>query len=393
MQRRAFSLSAAATALLPSLHGAAAAPHTVGIIGHTGAGGYGHGLDTMWLSLPECRIVAVADADDTGRAAALGKLKLSTGYADYRQMLQEQRPALVAIGPRYVQEHRDMLLAAISAGVQGIYLEKPFCRTLAEADEIISAANQRGVQVAVAHRNRYHPVLPVVRQLLADGAIGRVLEYRARGKEDARGGCQDMWVLGSHLFNLLHYLAGQPLAVSASIMHQGKPALPADLREGAEGVGPLLGSEVHARFEMESGVPAYFDSIQGAGVKTAGFGLQIIGTEGIIDWRADEEPAAQIHLGSPYRPTAEPRSWQPISTAGVGKPEPLPALHQQVMGGSIPARDLLSAIAEKRQPLCSAKDARIGMEMIFGVMASHRAGSARVQLPLQQRGHPLEGWH
>ena len=34
----------------------------VGVIGHTGHGDYGHGVNTMWLGMPETEIVAIADA-------------------------------------------------------------------------------------------------------------------------------------------------------------------------------------------------------------------------------------------------------------------------------------------------------------------------------------------
>jgi hypothetical protein len=49
-----------------------------------------------------------------------------------------------------------MILAAIAAGVKGIYVEKPFVRTLAEADEVVKLCAEKGVRLAIAHRNRYH---------------------------------------------------------------------------------------------------------------------------------------------------------------------------------------------------------------------------------------------
>jgi len=129
-------------------------------------------------------------------------MKVEKGFADYRKMLAEMNPDVVAVSPRHVDEHRDMIMAAIDAGARGIYVEKPFCRTPAEADELIAAADRRKVKIAVAHRNRYFPTLPVVAKLIEEDAIGRVLEIRARGKEDQRGGSQDLWVLGSHMLNV-----------------------------------------------------------------------------------------------------------------------------------------------------------------------------------------------
>ena len=390
MNRRAFLATSFVSSLsAPALWSAATSKSLVAVIGHTGRGNFGHGLDSMWLDIPETEIVAVADADAKGLAGALKKLKLDRGFADYRKMLTEIHPDIVAIGPRHIDQHHEMALAAIEAGVRGIYMEKPFMPTLTQADEIIAACEKHGTKLALAHRNRYHPVLPLLIKLIAEGTIGRPLEYRVRGKEDARGGSLDLWVLGSHLFNLVHYFAGEPRACMATVYQDSRLVTKADVKEGAEGIGPLAGNEVHARFEMANGLPAFFDSVQNAGTKTAGFGVQIIGTEGIIDLRIDEEPVAHFLAGSPFDPVAEPRAWVPITTAGIGKPEPLENMRKLVGGHVAPGRDLLAAIAEGREPLCSAKDARVTLEMTMGIFESHRLQGQRVELPLKDRQHPL----
>ncbi|QOV92404.1 Gfo/Idh/MocA family oxidoreductase [Humisphaera borealis] len=361
----------------------------VGLIGHTGRGNYGHGLDVMWQQVAGTQVVAVADADAAGLEAARKKLGGVPGYADYRKMLAEVRPQVVAVGPRYVDEHLAMILAAVDAGVRGIYIEKPFCRTPAEADAIVEACEKQNVKLAIAHRNRYHPALNTVSTLVKDGAIGKLLELRGRGKEDARGGSLDLWVLGSHVLNLVHFFAGAPLSCTATVLQDRKPITKADVKDGGEGVGPLAGNEVHARFETESGIPAFFDSVANAGAKNAGFGLQLIGTAGVIDLRMDTEPFAHLLPGNPFQPVREPRTWTPISTAGVGKPEPIEALAKQVMSHAVGGRDLLAAIREDRSPLCGPRDGRVIVEMINAVFESQRLGSARVPFPLTKRQAPL----
>jgi len=362
----------------------------VAVIGHTGRGNYGHGLDTLWLKIPTVEIVAVADADDQGLRAELKKLKVETGYADYRAMLTEVKPDIVAIGPRHIDQHRDMLLAAIQAGVRGIYVEKSFCRSPAEADEIIAAADKAGTKIAIAHRNRYHPVLPVIAKLIKEDVIGRVLEMRGRGKEDPRGGSLDLWVLGTHLFNLATYFGGAPKACSATVMQDGRPITKADVKEGDEGIGALAGNEVHARFELANGVPLFFDSIQNAGTKEAGFGLQIIGTKGIIDFRIDKEPVAHLCAGSPFNPALkEPRQWQPITTGGVNKPEPIPNLGPQVASHETAGLDLIAAVRENRAPLIDAVQGRETIEMVCAIFESHRLNGQRVTFPLQTRVNPF----
>jgi predicted dehydrogenase len=361
----------------------------VAVIGHTGHGDYGHGVDTMWLHVSGVELVAVADAVPEGLANAQKKLNLARGYADYRQMLAETKPDLVAIAPRHLNEHRDMTLAAIESGAQGIYMEKPFCRTLAEADEIIAAADRRKVKIALAHRNRYHPVLPVIQRMLTENALGQVLEIRMRGKEDARGGAEDLWVLGTHLLNLAAFFGGAPRACTATLLEDSRPVTKADVHDGPEGIGLIAGNAAHARFEMANGYPVFFDSIAKAGAPPGVFGLQIIGTKGVIDLRLDTDPLAHVCIGNPFDPGGEARKWLPISTAGPDQPEPVPNIKEQVENHIYGAHDLIAAIREDRAPLCSAADGRTIVEMITAVFESHRLNGQRVNFPLAIPDNPL----
>jgi len=400
LPRRAFLGGAAATlasggVLERALTAAAADGEklTVAVIGHTGRGNFGHAMDTLWRDLPGIEIVGVADPDKDGRAAALERLGLSAdrGHADYREMLETLRPDLVSVAPRHIDQHRDMAVAAAEAGVKGVYMEKPFCRDLREADEVVEACEKHGMKLALAHRNRYHPALPVVAELVASGRIGQWLELRMRGKEDRRGGGLDLWVLGSHLLNLSHHFTGEALTCSARILHEGRPAVAADVYEGEEGVGPLLGDEIHARFESERGVPVSFDSKRGAGVAEAGFGMHLIGTEGVIDLRMDAEPIAHFLPGNPFSPKSGAREWIPVTSGGIGVPEPVADIRKQVAGHAAPVADLVAAIREGREPLCSARDGRAVVEMTMAVFASHLQDGAAVPLPLEEREHPLAG--
>lgn len=367
---------------------------SVGVIGDTDQGGYGHGLDRVWLGLPETRITGVSDPSGKGRDEAVNRLKLSKdqSFADYREMLEKTKPEIVAVCPRHIGQHADMILAAIESGARGLYVEKPFCRDLVEADRIVEACRDSGAKLAIAHRNRYHPVLPVIQKLVDEGAIGRWLEIRARGKEDARGGSLDLWVLGSHLLDLTRYFTGKPLDCSAVVLKDGRSLVASDIAEGAEGIGPLGGNEIHARFSSERGVPVFFDSIANAGTREAGFGLQLIGTEGIIDLRIDAEPLAHYCKGSPFRPAIGKREWVPLTSGGIGQPEPRADIRAGVGGHEYPARDLLAAITENREPLCSAEDGRSIVEMILAVFASHRRDGVAVSLPLAERKSPLADW-
>lgn len=389
MDRRTFLAATSASLALPVVGRSAADKLRVAVIGHTGRGNYGHGLDTVWLSVPETKIVAVADPNAAGLAAAKKRLQTEHGFEDYRAMLKAVEPNIVAVCPRHPDQHRDMIVASIEAEAKGIYVEKPFCRTPAEADDIIAAAEKHKAKVAIAHRNRYHPTLQAIDKLIADGGIGKVLEIRGRGKGDRRGGGEDLWVLGSHTLNLINYFGGKPLSCSAVMKQEGHRVIKADVKDGNEALGPLAGNEIHARYEMERGMVAYFDSIANDQTGNHGFGLQIIGSKGIIAIKCDRHPLAHLVPGNPFEPTDKPRPWIPISSAGSGKPEPRDDLDEMVSHHGSPARDLIASIGSDRQPLCSAYEGATVIEMICSVFESHRQGSKVIAFPLKERGNAL----
>jgi predicted dehydrogenase len=386
MKRRAF-LVALVLAVVSSLAQTAQRPLTVGVVGHTGRGNYGHGLDTVWLKLPETRIVAVSDPDPAGRKVAEVRLQAAVGgadrvesFADHVAMFRKARPQIVAVCPRHIDAHAEIILAAIEAGVKGIYIEKPFVRTLAEADEIVKLCADKGVRLAIAHRNRYHPVVDVVKKLVASGEIGELKEVRVRGKQDQRGGGLDLWVLGGHGFNLATLFTGPAISCEATIHVEGRPATKADIRPGDEGVGLIVGDEIHARYETKSGIPLYFDSKKGKPAKGTPFGARLIGTKGVISLQIDEEPLAILERDGKKTP---------ITTAGIGQPEPIKDI-RLINGGHHGAiRDLLAAIAEKREPLCGPEAGLETVELTLGVFASFAAGGKKVALPLDDRQHPL----
>ena len=177
-------------------------------------------------------------------------------------MLKALRPEFVSITPRHADQHREMMLAAIHSGARGIYVEKPFCRSPAEADEVLKAARQYGVKIAVAHRNRYHPALFQIDQLLANHSIGRLLELRGHGLGDRRGGGEDLWVLGCHVLNLFHYFAGEPRSCSGILLQDGEPLTRKDIRPGAEGLGSLIVMHAHAH---ASGLIAHYTTLPRTG--------------------------------------------------------------------------------------------------------------------------------
>lgn len=360
--------------------------YRVAVIGRTGRGNYGHGLDTVWNEVPATEVVAVADDDKMGLAAAARRLGVDRAFSDYRQMLETVRPDIVSIAPRWLDAHRDMVLAAASCGAH-IYIEKPLCRTVAEADEMVTACESSHVKLAIAHQTRYSPVLPVVEEMLASGKLGRIVEYRGRGKEDHRGGGEDLWVLGSHVFDLLRKFAGHPEWCLASVTQEGRPVGPGDVVEGNEGIGPLAGDGVRAMYGLPGGTTAHFSSYRNAGGKPSRFGLQVFGTAGVLDIPTGYLPQVRFLADPGWNGARSDATWQVVSSAGLGVPEPLPD-GGLAAGNVLAVQDLIAAIEEDRQPISSVYDGRGSVECIAAVFESHRLGGL-ARMPLENRQNPL----
>jgi len=362
--------------------------YRVAVIGRTGKGNYGHGLDVVWKSIDNVEIVAVADEDEKGRTAATERLKAKASYADYRQMLEKEKPQIVSVADRFLDGHRDMVVACAKAGAS-IFLEKPMCRSLAEADEMVKACEMHHVKLAIAHQTRYSPRLQRVKELIGD-KLGDIVELHGRGKEDTRGGGQDLMVLGTHIMDLMRFLAGDVQWCFARVSHEGKPATRADIKEGGEGMGPILGDHIAATYGFAKGVQGTFGTCKakdGAGKR---FGLTVHGSKGIVQLSTGSLPMAYFLDDPSWTPAKSKAPWQEITSEGLGKPEPLKdgGLGQ---GNIWIVKDLIEAIEKDRQPLGSMYDGRAALEMILAAYESHRL-KVPVDLPLKNRQHPLTMW-
>lgn len=361
--------------------------YRVGIIGSTGKGNYGHGVDLAFTKLANVDIVAVADPDEAGRATAQKRTGAAASYGDYQQMLAREKPDIVAICPRWIDRHHEMLMAAAEHHCH-VYMEKPFCRTLAECDDVVQAMQMRHLKLGIAHISQYSPVLTAVLSLIRTGEIGEVLEIRGRGKEDRRGGGEDLWVLGSHVFGLMRSIGGgQPVSCFATATSKGHPVEKADVVTGAEGIGLLAGDQLSARYLFANGVSGYFASKRNAGGRPSRFGVQIFGSKGIIEMQSGFLTPAHILRDSSWSPGRTGTQWETISSAGIGKPEP--RTDGSYEGGHIAAiKDLIHCIETEEETKCSVEDCRGIVEMIAAVFESHRVGEP-VDLPLQTRENPL----
>lgn len=360
--------------------------YRIGVIGRTGHGDYGHGLDAVWQLLPETEIVAVADDDKMGLAAAAKRLNVDRAYSDYRRMLEDAKPDIVAICQRWVGRHHEMAVAAADRGIH-IFMEKPFCRSLEEADDIVAACERTHARLVIAHPTRYSPLLQAIKSIIDDGRLGQILEYRGRGKEDNRGGGEDLWVLGTHVMDMVRTIGGSPQWCFGHVTAEGRPVTKNDVHDGNEGIGPLAGDGIRALYGMPDGSTFSFQSFRRAAGSPSRYGLQIYGSRGILELVEGVLPEVHFLADPSWSPGRSGKSWQKVSSAGIGKPEPLSG-RDFTERHLLAVKDLLAAIEEERQPAGNMYEARGTVEMIAAVFESHRL-AAPVTFPLANRKNPL----
>jgi predicted dehydrogenase len=365
--------------------------YRAGAIGHTGYGEYGHQLHLPYQYLPFTQMVAIADENDEGRAKAFVESKAERQYSDYREMLAKEQLDIVSVCPRQSFEHEEMMTAAIEAGCH-VYVDKPLASSLEECDRIIALADKHRVKIAVAHQSRYVEPFITAKQMLDRGEIGTLTNIVGRGKEDRRGGGEDTMVLGCHVMDAMRFFAGDPIWVSGRVTSKGRDITRADGYVPKEKNGLIAGDSINANYAFSNGVQAHFQSRSDMETRGERWGITLIGTEGVLslrygDWTrrttlklsksasVPEEISEFVNIDAPFEPPVE------------GSPDP-DTVHMPTRGNRRAIADLVVAIEEDREPLCSARDGRWAIEMVHGIYASH-LGRIQASLPLASRTNPL----
>jgi predicted dehydrogenase len=112
-------------------------------------------------NLPGVVLAGVVDTAP-GRAADVAAACGSTPYGDWREVAEHVDVATIAVP---TESHAAIALPLIERGIH-VLIEKPLTRSLAEADEILAAAERSGVVLAVGHIEHFNPAVVAARPLI-----------------------------------------------------------------------------------------------------------------------------------------------------------------------------------------------------------------------------------
>ena len=210
----------------------------VGIIGASAERGWAKLAHIPAIQhLAGMELVAVASGSQAKADAAAKAFGAKTGYADGKDLIQNPSVDIVTVAVK-VPDHRELVLAALAAG-KHIYCEWPLGRNLAETEELAKAAQEAKVHVAIGLQTRLNPALLRARELIASGAIGRLLSARVLSTtvafgpqveaamafaEDAENGVTLVTIQGGHTIDFAIALLG-PLANLTAMTTTQFPAI------------------------------------------------------------------------------------------------------------------------------------------------------------------------
>jgi len=123
-------------------------------------------------------VVAVADIDRERAGALARELGITGVYNDHRVMLRESRPdAVVVAVPDYA--HKEPVLDSLDSGCH-VLCEKPLALTVADARQMVEAAEKRGLRLMVSYHLRGTPEYSTAKEKISSGAIGEVIMASSR---------------------------------------------------------------------------------------------------------------------------------------------------------------------------------------------------------------------
>ncbi|MBI4536875.1 MAG: Gfo/Idh/MocA family oxidoreductase [candidate division NC10 bacterium] len=144
-----------------------------------GVGHLGQHHARIYAELPGVELVAVADTSDTRRREVGTRLKVPA-VADYRTLLGKVDAVSVVVP---TLTHHEVARGFLTSGTD-VLVEKPMCRTLAEAEELVALAQTGRRILQVGHSERYNAA---VRALIGQVQDPGFIEVHRIGPFPGRG--------------------------------------------------------------------------------------------------------------------------------------------------------------------------------------------------------------
>jgi len=139
-------------------------------VGVAGVGYWGKNLVRNFYELGALEYLC--DADPSVEATYKGRFQDVKLESNYANLLRDPAVSAVALATPAVS-HYEMAKAALEAG-KDVLVEKPLAIDVKHGEELVKLADAKGRILMVGHILRYHPAILKLKQLIKDGALGKI---------------------------------------------------------------------------------------------------------------------------------------------------------------------------------------------------------------------------
>lgn len=355
-----------------------------------GVGVIGCGLIAQFQHLPNLvrnprvKVVAVADINQQRARETADRFGVEHAYEDFHDLIARPDIDMVTVAT-WPQAHAAPVIAAAEAG-KHVLCEKPIALTLEEADAMVEACEKAGVKFTMGYQQRFGNQLPLVKKLLDDGMVGRVMGASTIGlgpsrhytawfnhKAQAGGGILMDW--GIYTAHNLIWLLGPVKSVFAytatfrkEVVVKGRVSELA----GQEIVVPDVDVEDTAAITIQFASGAMGVWYAGWAMAAAHGEMSIDGSEGSIVTRRENDG---VELYTRHINEAEElRGWRRL-----GGPEPpLADRHYRKL------EHLVDAVLDDKPLQFTGADGRDALELVEAIYRSAETGE-RQDFPLPRR--------
>jgi len=182
-----------------------------------GYGYWGPNLVRNFSQATGVSVVAVCDQRPEQLAVAQRAHPSIRAFDDIELLLVDSEVDAVAIATP-VSTHFPLALKALKAG-KHVLVEKPFTATVAQGEELIAVAAERGLTLMVDHTFIYTSAVRKIADLLKSGALGRMYYYDSVRVNLGlfQSDVSVLWDLAVHDLSIMDFLIGKmPRTVAAT---------------------------------------------------------------------------------------------------------------------------------------------------------------------------------
>ena len=342
-------------------------------VGQVGYRGRGRQLASYWPEVEGATLVAMADMVPEHLEDARTEFPDIAVYGKHDEMLDAEDLDIVVIAT--AAGFRPPIVRDVAAsGVRGIYMEKPMANSLVEADAMIEQCRAGNTKLAIGHQRRWTPRFIVIKDAIADGAIGRPthgLSYWTAGRIGSNG---------THFLDMINFVIDDSPVEITGTVHYGTDRENTSFNESLElWMSRDPGVVGHVRY-----ADGYRHMVYCMPDVLLAHTHMFCGSRGRIDlFEVDEEPVLYRARDADSR---DMRSSDTVRPQTLDTPE-------LVIGESemIGYRELMECIESGGTPTSSGEDGMKALEMVVGFHLSSQAGGSPVALPIPEadRGFKL----